>query len=432
MHSKSKEQVEQLMRKGVAVPNPESVLIGDEVELNRIAGDGVVIYPGCKIFGEKTLIMSGVKLGYEGPVTVEDCQIGPDVELKGGFFRRSAFLEKANVGYGAQVRDGCILEEEANGAHTVGLKQTILLPFVTLGSLINFCDCLMAGGTSRKNHSEVGSSYIHFNYTPNQDKATASLIGDVPRGVMLNQPPIFLGGQGGMVGPLRLGYGAVIAAGVVCRRDVLDDHQLVLAQGLRNNAVGKTDLVTDFHPGIYWHVKARVINNINYIANLVALKHWYVSVRSRFMRGDSMGEMLYEGVLDKLDMALNERIKRLKALSDKMPESAKRYRKVVRGQVDEKLLRQKQELFDKWQEVEAVFASGREAPGDHSCREPFLEQIERAVREKGSDYVGVIQGLDDTWSAEGTRWLQGIVDGINRQLLDLMPSFSLDMQLRSS
>jgi len=432
MHSKSKEQVEQLMRKGVAVTNPESVLIGDEVELDRIAGDGVVIYPGCKIFGEKTLIMSGVKLGYEGPVTVEDCQIGPDVELKGGFFRRSAFLEKANVGYGAQVRDGCILEEEANGAHTVGLKQTILLPFVTLGSLINFCDCLMAGGSSRKNHSEVGSSYIHFNYTPNQDKATASLIGDVPRGVMLNQPPIFLGGQGGMVGPLRLGYGTVIAAGVVCRRDVLDDHQLVLAQGLRNNAVGKTDLVTDFHPGIYWHVKARVINNINYIANLVALKHWYVSVRSRFMRGDSMGEMLYEGVLDKLDMALNERIKRLKALSDKMPESVKRYRKVVKGQVDEKLLRQKQELFDKWQEVEAVFASGREAPGDHSCREPFLEQIERAVREKGSDYVGVIQGLDDTWSAEGTRWLQGIVDGINRQVLDLMPSFSLDMQLRSS
>jgi UDP-N-acetylglucosamine/UDP-N-acetylgalactosamine diphosphorylase len=423
MHSKSKEKVEQLIRKGVAVPNPESVLIGDEVELDRVAGRGVVIYPGCKIFGEKTLIMSCVKLGYEGPVTVEDCQIGPDVELKGGFFRRSAFLEKANMGCGAQVRDGCILEEEANGAHTVGLKQTILLPFVTLGSLINFCDCLMAGGTSRKNHSEVGSSYIHFNYTPNQDKATASLIGDVPRGVMLNQPPIFLGGQGGMVGPLRLGYGTVVAAGVICRRDVLDNHQLVLAQGLRSNAVEKAKLVSDFHPGIYWHVKARVINNINYIANLVALEHWYVSVRSRFMRGDPMGEMLYEGVLDKLDMALNERIKRLKTLSEKMSESAKRYRSVVKGGVSEEFLRQKQELFERWQQVEAVFASSREDPGDHSCREPFLEQIERAVGEKGPDYVGVIQGLDATWSAEGTRWLQGIVDGINRQVLDLMPSF---------
>jgi UDP-N-acetylglucosamine/UDP-N-acetylgalactosamine diphosphorylase len=52
------------------------------------------------------------------------------------------------------------------------LKQTILFPFVTLGSLINFCDIFMSGGSDRKNHSEVGSSYIHFNYTPNQDKAT--------------------------------------------------------------------------------------------------------------------------------------------------------------------------------------------------------------------------------------------------------------------
>ena len=61
------------------------------------------------------------------------------------------------MGLGAQVREGCILEEEANGAHCVGIKQTILFPFVTLGSLINFCDCLMAGGTSRKDHSEAGS-----------------------------------------------------------------------------------------------------------------------------------------------------------------------------------------------------------------------------------------------------------------------------------
>ena len=75
----------------------------------------------------------------------------------------------------------------------------------------------MAGGTSRKNHSEIGSSYIHFNFTPHQDKATASLIGDVPRGVMLDQPPIFLGGQGGLVGPVRIAYGTVIPAGTICR-----------------------------------------------------------------------------------------------------------------------------------------------------------------------------------------------------------------------
>ena len=125
------------------------------------------------------------------------------------------------------------MEEQASIAHTVGLKQTILFPFVTLGSLINFCDCFMAGGTSRKDHSEVGSSYIHFNFTPNQDKATASLIGDVPCGVMLDQKPIFLGGQGGIIGPCRLTYGLTAAAGTIVRKDELRPDRLDFRGGIQ-------------------------------------------------------------------------------------------------------------------------------------------------------------------------------------------------------
>ena len=146
----TEQKILRLINKGVRIPNPSSVDIGEDVDLDRISSEGVVLYSGCKIFGSKTLIMAGSKLGYEAPVSVRDCQIGPKVELKGGFFRDSTFLEKANMGSGAQVREACIFEEEANGAHTVGLKHTILFPFVTLGSLINLCDCLMSGGTSRK------------------------------------------------------------------------------------------------------------------------------------------------------------------------------------------------------------------------------------------------------------------------------------------
>lgn len=423
MHSEGMDKIDRLIKKGVRIPSPHSVLIGDEVPLDRISGNGVVIYPGCKIFGENILIMAGVKLGYEGPVTVEDCQIGPDVELKGGFFRRSAFLAKARMGYGAQVRDGCILEEQANGAHTVGLKQTILFPFVTLGSLINFCDCLMSGGTSRKNHSEVGSSYIHFNYSANQDKATPSLIGDAPRGVMLNQDAIFLGGQGGLVGPVRVEYGTVIAAGVVCRKDIPDGRKLVLGQGPCRQGVDDPRLITNFHHGIYWHVKGRVINNVNYIANLMALRQWYVETRSLFRGGDSMAEMLHQGALGKLDMAIQERIERLEALARKMPESAKRYRRVMKEQLNEKLLRQKQELFERWQGVEAVFERNLENSGDPGIREPFMEEVCRGVKERGADYVGVIQGLDKAWSLKGTKWLQGIVDTINEEALEIMPAF---------
>src|SRR4030042_165708 len=147
-----------LLNKGVRMPAPFSVVIGEEVDHERISPDGGVFYGVTKISGAETLISAGVKLGCEAPVAVADCRLGRGVELKGGFFKSSVFLEGAGMAPGAQVREGALLEEEANGSHTVGLKNTILFPFVTLGSLINFCDCLMAGGTSRKAHSEEGSS----------------------------------------------------------------------------------------------------------------------------------------------------------------------------------------------------------------------------------------------------------------------------------
>ena len=417
MISAPNDKIERLVEKGVVIHNPQSVLVGDEVSLNRVAGEGVVIYAGCKIVGEETLIMPGVKLGYEGPVTVEDCQLGPNVELKGGFFRKSAFLEKASMGSGAQVRNGCIVEEEANGAHSVGLKQTILFPFVTLGSLINFCDCLMAGGTSRKNHSEVGSAYIHFNYTPNQDKATPSLIGDVPRGVMLNKAPIFLGGQGGLVGPAQIEFGTVIAAGVICRKDVLEEGKLLVSDSPLHGD-------SHYHPGLYRHVQRPVVNNVNYIANLIALKQWYVHVRSEFFKGDAMGKMLYQGVMDKLDRAIKERVGRLKAFSQKVSQSAEKYGEMMKDEVSETVFRQKQELFEAWQEIEDTCYAKQDDSGDSAMRGPFLEELDRQVEDKGSDYVAVIQGLGESWSARGTKWLQGLVDDVNQQVLRLIPSFT--------
>ena len=196
----SSETIESLRGRGVVVPAPETLEIGEEVRLERICGPNTVLHAGTRLFGRDLLVSPGCRLGAEGPVTVDDCALDESVELKGGYFARSVFLRQSSMGLGAQIRSGTLLEEQASGAHAVGLKQTILLPFVTLGSLINFCDILMAGGTSRQDHSEVGSSFIHFNFTPfgrQGDKATPSLIGDVPRGVFLDQPPIILGGQGG-------------------------------------------------------------------------------------------------------------------------------------------------------------------------------------------------------------------------------------------
>jgi UDP-N-acetylglucosamine/UDP-N-acetylgalactosamine diphosphorylase len=402
-------KIVELLNKGVKIPCPESVEIGDDVDLGRISGEGVRFDSGCKIYGADTLILAGTKLGYEAPVTVDNCQIGPNVELKGGYFNQSVFIGNNQAGLGSHVREASILEEQANIAHTVALKQTILFPFVTLGSLINFCDCLMAGGTSRRDHSEVGSSYIHFNFTPNQDKATASLIGDVPRGVMLNQKPIFLGGQGGMVGPRRLGYGITVAAGTILRKDELRSDRLIIG------AAGKGGNLA-YKPGIYRNSKTVVANNTVYIANLLALKQWYGQVRRLFI-SDLFPGVLHDALQEKVGLALTERIKRLEAVCLKFPNA---------GSENEpsKSIKRERELVNHWSDLKASFMAHMNHEGDPELRDPFLESVNRGIGAYGKDYLAVVQGLDPADSVRGTRWLQGIIDDILVAAKSIMPFIS--------
>ena len=343
-----------------------------------------------------------------------DCQLGREVKLGGGFFKGSVFLDGVEMAHGAHVRDGCILEEEARAAHTVGLKQTILFPFVTLGSLINFCDCLMSGGTDGKNHSEVGSSYIHFNYTPNQDKATASLIGDVPTGVMLNQAPIFLGGLGGLVGPVRIGHGTVITAGAVYKKDCPEGGKLLTGNG-------GTAAEEDFHSGLYRSVGRKVRNNIHYLANLLALKQWYLHVRSSFFHTHEFGRELCEGAVEKLDMTIKERLKRFKAFSENMEKSVKIDRNIFTGEKKTSTTGPEEELFNNWPRLEECFAKGLEETIAMGKRDMFLDALQ-AGENVEAGYVKTIQSLDNNVLSLGTAWLQAVVDEITREALDTVPS----------
>jgi bifunctional UDP-N-acetylglucosamine pyrophosphorylase/glucosamine-1-phosphate N-acetyltransferase len=403
-----------LIRKGVKIPCPEGVEIGDDINPDMISGDNVVIHSGCKIMGNSTLIMPGVNLGLEAPATVINCQIGKKVELSGGFFSGSTFLDNSSMGSGAHIRPACLLEEGAKGAHTVGLKQTILFPYVTLGSLINFCDCLMAGGTSEKNHSEVGSSYIHFNFTQNQDKATASLIGDVPRGVMIKERPIFLGGQGGIVGPVKVEYGTVVAAGTIIRKDIERPDTMVLGSNVIPRAI-------PFHANLYTNLERIIRLNFNYLANLVALRRWYLDVRSIFTEG-IMTQALHRGATDKIDEAIIERLKQLGKVAAKMAESIEA-QKALSGSPSEKTITRKMEFGERWPEISAFFNGCMDEKGDIRKLDAFSDSINTEISQIGKDYTRVIKGLDREISMVGVAWLQGIVDSINSGAWEFLPSF---------
>jgi len=401
-------KIDLLIKKGVKIPNPESVYISDDVDPKRISGDGVIIFSGCKIIGRRSLILENTRIGYEAPVTLENTMVGKNTSLNGGFFQDTVFAGNNVFGSGGHVRTGTILEEEASAAHTVGLKQTILFPFVTLGSLINFCDCFMAGGTSRKDHSEVGSSFIHFNYTPNQDKATPSMMGNVHQGVMLNQRPIFLGGQGGIVGPLRLGYGCITAAGSVIRKNESKNDRIILGGAFKDASLPRQE-------GVYSQVDMIVTNNIEYIAGLISLRTWYKMVRTLFAHDYFSGELI-KGMQENLNSCIDERIKRLKIFREKLVISKQILSDASKGketlvmckhETAIEILKKAEEIFEKEISADQINLEG----------EIFIRAVEKEIKNKGQDYITVIKSLDPKILETGSTWLYEIEKKISAPLV---------------
>jgi len=387
---------ERLVAQGVTLLRPDTIEIGPEVDPARISGDGVVIHPGCRIHGASTLIGPGCQLGAQAPVTIDGCALGARVTLKGGYVTGSVFLDDVTVGTAAEFREACLLEEESGAAHAVGCKQTILFPFAQLGSLINFCDTLLAGGTSRKDHSEVGSGYIHFNFTPRGDKATASIYGDVPRGVFLGSPRIFLGGQGGSVGPVRVGFGSVIAAGLILREDLSDGAWETAPTTPADPARAARQTPGDHH------VRRIVSHSINYLAQLAALRAWYDLVRRPYFEAAPLGAPLLAAALDVLDAARAERIKRLREFA---------------GLIDPKTPARRELRDHVGAAVDAILA----------CQPRVdAEFVEATTAAAGSTaYLDAIRGLPFPLVPQGQAWLNTITGDVCRAAVGPLPTLDL-------
>lgn len=374
------------------IVDPASTFIASDVDPTRIASD-CVIHPGCRLTGATLSIGPGCILGEEGPLTLRNCQLGARVRLGGGFYDCATLFDDVCGGNDAHVRPGCLFEEYVTFGHAAGFKQTILLPFVTAGSLINFCDCLMAGGTSRQNHSEIGSSFVHFNYTPHHDKATASLIGDIPHGVRLDQAPIFLGGQGGMVGPLRIAYGTVMAAGQINRRDILQSGRLILTPD-------RAPIDRPYISGQRGNYDRIMISNLRYLGNLLALDQWYRHVRVPRMTGKPWQAACGTGALVRLTEAINERLKRLDEL-------------VATVTADTHILPTAPTALLRWSTDWPVIRHALDAriiARANMAAPACAAAITRNV--SNTDYIHIIQHLPLETKTAITDWLQACVDDV--------------------
>jgi UDP-N-acetylglucosamine/UDP-N-acetylgalactosamine diphosphorylase len=219
-----------------------------------------------------------------------------------------------------------------------------------------------------------------------------------------------------MVGPARIGYGTVIAAGAVYRGDCPDGG--ILIGGNSEEAYEKY-----FHSGFYGNVQRRVLNNIIYLANLLALRQWYIHVRKPFFKNQEFGDGLFEGALEKLEMAVSERLKRFEALSQKMEQSIEIGKDVLQGQQKDIVLQQQSELLNNWTPLGQCFSEQNEMAIAEKERTSFIQAINDIVEKEDRGYTDAIQALDADIASIGVYWLQSIVDGILKRALNVIPSY---------
>ena len=360
--------ISELIERGVIIPAPQAIVLED-IKPSRIMS-GAKLYPGTILRGPNLFIGRDAIIGEGGGALIENSQIGARSRLMQGVYRDCTILDDVIIRNGAEIREGCLLEEGVELGHTVGLKQTIFMPNVVAGSLINFCDALMCGGTSRKNHSEIGSCMALYNFTPQGDKF-ASIFGDVEHGVFLNCKPIFIGGQTQIVSPVHIGFGAVLAAGSKLTQSI-GENRIVSSMG--------HECDHEYDPNIISRPIEKVRLCKYYIKQLKLLKHWYRNVRIPIFR-DTEYELLMRWGQNRIESGIKERENRLSAFVEKIS----KYLAIARTSCDTTTINHLKKAIQIYKRRDPV-----KIPETWEC-ENIRDAVQLQMDKNHLDYISAIQ-----------------------------------------
>ena len=427
LKSYSQKDLNYFLERGVHIPDLNLVHITKDVQLENIA-PGSTIYPFVRISGSKTQIQSGARIGVRGPVILENSFVGEDAIigklghvtlidtvigsksiLGAGVAEQAVLLGKESMvndfttGYGFRVRKGSLYEEDASSAQHTDTKMTILFPWATLGSNINFCDALLAGGTGPElgSFSEVGSGTIHFNYSIRGDKATASLFGDVLQGVFLEQERLFIGGKNSLLGPVKADFGAMTAAGARIKGK--------LPKGLNYGHTLSKGTV-NYDARIFSDVSGIVKNQINVLAELTALANWYKQVRINCLAQTHEQKFLYESGLRMVELNYQERLDQLSRYVDSLENSVR----LLEGmQTSKKEISEQKDLLSRWPKLGSEFKNLEKY--ETQIPKSLKEELENMQSQGQSDYTGLIKNLSQSGKQSDKTWLSEIA-GIVRNV----------------
>jgi acetyltransferase-like isoleucine patch superfamily enzyme len=373
-----------LAEKGVKVWGPERVYVSSEVSLNQIAPGATLM--NAVVSGSTTSIGSGAQIGTSGMARIHEAKIGRSVVLGAGIYENCILLQGAKARGFAEFRQGTVLEEDAETGHNVALKNTFMTVGSVAGSSINFCDVLLSGGSSRKDHSEVGSGVVHFNFDPRGDKY-GSLLGDAT-GCLLRSRRVFVGGNSGIVAPVHLQFGVVLAAGSTLRHSLPEN---TLSGG------DATVIERGYDFDRYSDLTRKFIITAKLVGNLRALCAWYRQVRQ--LCADSDVRVLYEAAEQEIDRHVKTRAKEVSQVISRLDTSLSKPRIT---EDDRKFDAQHRKLIANRERINSLLMQEPDASA------PSILLTEYARNRRDQEHAEAVRRLSPEASEEAGRWIREI------------------------
>jgi len=191
--------VREWLQMGAAIHYADSVIIGPRVNLDPTAN----IFGPCHIVGDST-IEAGATV--EPFCMIRDSFVGRDAQVKSfSHLEKVRIGERSVVGPYARLRPGSEMEEGAKVGNFVEMKKATLGKGAKVNHLSYVGDARVGAGAN------IGAGTITCNYDGKNKFQTE--IGE----------RAFIGSNTALVAPVKVGAGALVAAGSVITKDVPDN-----------------------------------------------------------------------------------------------------------------------------------------------------------------------------------------------------------------
>jgi bifunctional UDP-N-acetylglucosamine pyrophosphorylase/glucosamine-1-phosphate N-acetyltransferase len=188
---------QRLMLAGVTMVDPPSTYVDDDVDV----GPDTTIYPGTILEGS-TRIGSGCRIGPRAHIV--DSSIGDGVVVDAAVVERSEILNGARIGPFCHLRSGARLLERADLGNYAEVKNA------TIGVGTKMHHFSYVGDAEIGDDVNIGAGTITCNYDSETGRKSQTII----------EREVGLGCDTMLVAPVRIGEGAITAAGSVVIRDV--------------------------------------------------------------------------------------------------------------------------------------------------------------------------------------------------------------------